>query len=163
MQENTNTSTSYSRRGDDSLGTAVSKVADVVKAVQRRQHERDTEALARLSDPIWSKTMDKCLIIFCTVVTAITLGSLVGWITNHSRDFSLVSELPPASVTVDASSNLTYRPIRALGDDWYLVEIAYPHTCENPFPFGKTMMVMVVPHLVRMHASELDKLDNPEK
>lgn len=36
---------------DDDLGTAMSKVADVVKAVRRRQHERYTEALARLSDP----------------------------------------------------------------------------------------------------------------
>lgn len=36
---------------DDDLGTAMSKVADVVKAVRRRQYERDTEALARLSDP----------------------------------------------------------------------------------------------------------------
>lgn len=35
----------------DKLGTAMSKVADLVKATQRRQHERDTEALARLSDP----------------------------------------------------------------------------------------------------------------
>lgn len=65
-----------------------------------------------------------------------------------------------ASVTVDASDSLTYRPIRALGDNWYLVEVAYPHVCDNPFPIGKAKMVMVVPHLVRMHASELDELDN---
>ena len=35
---------------------------------------------------------------------------------------------PPAAVTVDASDSLTYRPVRALGNDWYLVEVAYPHT-----------------------------------
>ncbi len=73
---------------------------------------------------------------------------------------------PTAAISVDASDSLTYRPIQALSDDWYLVEITYPHTCENPFPIGKAKMVMVVPHLVRMHASELDKLDkldNPGK
>lgn len=36
---------------DDTLEDSMSKVADVVKAVRRRQHERDTEALTRLSDP----------------------------------------------------------------------------------------------------------------
>ncbi len=35
----------------DTLEDAMSKVADVMKAAQRRQHESDTEALARLSDP----------------------------------------------------------------------------------------------------------------
>lgn len=35
----------------DTLEDAMSKVADVVKAVRRRQHDRDTEALTRLSDP----------------------------------------------------------------------------------------------------------------
>lgn len=35
----------------DTLDDAMSKVADVVKAARRRQHERDTEALTRLADP----------------------------------------------------------------------------------------------------------------
>lgn len=35
----------------DTLEDAMSKVADVVKAARRRQYERDTEALARLSNP----------------------------------------------------------------------------------------------------------------
>lgn len=36
---------------DDTLEDSMSKVADVVKAARRRQYERDTEALARLSNP----------------------------------------------------------------------------------------------------------------
>lgn len=35
----------------DTLDDAMSKVADVVKAARRRQYERDTEALSRLSNP----------------------------------------------------------------------------------------------------------------
>lgn len=108
--------------------------------------------------------MGKCLTLFCACVFGLILGSLVGLVLrNYLGDPPPASTLPPASITVDVSDSLTYRPVRALGNDWYLVEVAYPHTYKNPFPFGKTMMVMVVPHLVRMHASELDKLDNPEK
>lgn len=97
---------------------------------------------------------------FLGIGLGITLATFVLEMIPGDPPSPVMSE---ASVTVDASDSLTYRPIRALGDDWYLVEVAYPHVCDNPFPIGKAKMVMVVPHLVRMHASELDKLDNPEK
>lgn len=101
---------------------------------------------------------NSCFWLFCGLLVGCSFAPViidVIAIVNPPVAVEAVSEAP---VTVDASRNLTYRPIRVLGNDWYLVEIAYPHTCENPFPFGKTMMVMVVPHLVRMHASELDKM-----
>ncbi len=93
------------------------------------------------------------------ILTGVFISILLCLAVWHQFGPEPTPALPPASITVDGSSNLTYRPIRALGDDWYLVEVAYPHVCDNPFPIGKAKMVMVVPHLVRMHASELDELE----
>ena len=104
-------------------------------------------------------TVCSMCICVCGLISLAAIVPLTNWATSDDAP-DVVSA---AAVSVDASDSLTYRPVRALGDDWYLVEIAYPNTYKNPFPFGKTMMVMTVPHLVRMHASELDKLDNPEK
>ena len=101
---------------------------------------------------------------FLQIFLGCIIGGVIGaGLVEHFAPDPPAATLPPAAVTVDASDSLTYRPVRALGDDWYLVEVAYPHVCDNPFPIGKSKMVMVVPHLVRMSASELDKLDNPGK
>lgn len=60
------------------------------------------------------------------------------------------------AIAIEGGGTATFRPIKALDDGWYLVEVEQSYTCENPLPIGNKHMTVVVPHLVRMRASELD-------
>ena len=59
-------------------------------------------------------------------------------------------------VPTDAPVN--FEPVADLGGGWYLVEVQQEYTCDNPLPLGNKTMTVVVPHLVRMRATELDNL-----
>lgn len=103
--------------------------------------------------------MKQFIQIFLSCCVGIIFG---GILMDYTTPAATLPGVAKASITVDTSVDLKYRAIRELGDNWYLVEITYPH----PFSFGKRTVSVVFPHLVRMHASELDKLeklDNPKK
>lgn len=60
-------------------------------------------------------------------------------------------------VVVEPTDILEYRPIRALGDGWYLVEIKQAYQYDDLLPFGNRKVIIVIPHIVRMKGSELPR------
>ncbi len=90
-------------------------------------------------------------ISFIVGATLCHLGHVTGQLITQHRGGS-------TSITIESVDVANYRPIKALDDGWYLVQIEQQYTCRNPFPIGKSTIHVLVPHLVRMRASEIDNL-----
>lgn len=93
---------------------------------------------------------------FCSVLCGIALFVTLTLVIGYCRGF-LMSTVPPAVVTTEALEGCT--PIKDLGKGWYLVEIKQRYICENPLPVGDETIYIIVPHLVRLHISEIERLD----
>lgn len=91
--------------------------------------------------------------IYRTLMSAAWL--MLGYSIAHVYPVTFNQPVP----VIDAQGTATYRPIKALDDGWYLVEVEQQYTCDNPLPIGNKEMTVIVPHLVRMRASELDNLN----
>lgn len=81
----------------------------------------------------------------------------LGWLAlgYALAQFPLVER--PTLVVVEQHGDATFKPLKKLDDGWYLVEVKQKYTCPNPLPLGNKELTVVVPHLVRMRASELEK------
>lgn len=104
-----------------------------------------------------------------TVEDVLLMNNLEDWFRSNGKPVLLGMLLGIALTTLvlfapelRPTKNLSVEPvpvgcrvIRVLADDWYLVEITQIQQAENPLPLGPATFNVKVPHLVRMHKSDL--------
>jgi hypothetical protein len=49
-------------------------------------------------------------------------------------------------------------PVQDLGDGWWLVEIRQEYEADNPLPIGPKKVKILVPHMLRLPATEMERL-----
>jgi hypothetical protein len=91
-----------------------------------------------------SNTVTISVSVFASAILAVALWTLV----EHCEPVD-------RCVSVSECSDLEFVPIKALGNDWFLVQIN--QDCTIPHPLIPNKIVTIeVPHIVRLHKTEIE-------